>query len=104
WKAELAKYSMVQLLNDQTFSIHGLVQAVERHREDADSRPRMVKEATRLVMAWAPKESWLFENWRSWRLLTPHAHFLETQHDNQAISPDADFLREFGVYLDFQGQ
>src|SRR5713226_6648385 len=100
----LARYSMAKLEAGQTFSIHGLVQAVERYNIAAEEHPRVIERAADLLMSWAPRNSWQFENWASWRILLPHARELwYWQKKRESVRPNLAFLDNFGGFLEFQG-
>jgi tetratricopeptide (TPR) repeat protein len=104
WKADLARYSMVQLLEGQMFSIHGLVQAVERQQVVSEVRRRIVAHAVDLVTSFAPGNAWRFENWAPWRVLRPHGQCLwDWYRRDPSIALNPTFLREFGNFLHFQG-
>jgi tetratricopeptide (TPR) repeat protein len=102
WKRDLARYSMIKLTAADSFSIHSLVQTVERHHVPATEQSGMVGKAVELVMAWAPVPAYEYRNWAQWRILEPHARYLwQQQSGNESVSPDADFLNEFAGYLVF---
>jgi tetratricopeptide (TPR) repeat protein len=82
------------------FIIHGMVQAVERHQVAPDARTHCVERAMQLVLAWAPVNAYKFENWESWKILSPHARFLwEQQRRNESIGTNSAFLLGYGSYL-----
>jgi hypothetical protein len=62
WKRDLARYSMIQSMPGDSFSIHSLVQLVERHHVPAAERDGMTQRAVALMMAWAPRRSHEYKN------------------------------------------
>ena len=105
WKAALATYSMVKLQAEQSFSVHGLVQAVERHHVAAETRARLVEHAVELVVAWAPLEGGKSEHWSAWRTLLPHAQYLwHWQQADESVTPSTAFLTGFGYFLQSQAE
>jgi len=101
WRRELALYSMIQWRSDKRmFSIHCLVQSVERNQVSAEAQPRIAERAADMLMAWAPREAWRFENWEAWRMARPHAQEL---YRVRAGSNPA-FLLEFGTFLHSRGE
>lgn len=102
WKSILASYSMIRQTEGDSFSIHGLVQLVERHQVTNDAQPRMVTRAVALLMSWAPADSLRFENWAAWKIALPHAQALwESQQVDFSLTPG--FLVAFGSFLMSQG-
>jgi tetratricopeptide (TPR) repeat protein len=93
---------MVHDNGDASFTIHGLVQAVERHQVTEAIRPQLVARAVKLLMSWAPLNAHRYENWTPWNTLTPHARLLcQHQPGDQAAVADAALRGEFGNYLSF---
>src|SRR5262249_44726263 len=39
WRAELGRYSLIQAVGEESFSVHALLQAVERHHVPANGKP-----------------------------------------------------------------
>jgi hypothetical protein len=86
WKAALARYSMIRLTADDSFAIHALVQAVERHQVPPDEQPRMVEKAIGPLMSWAPVNASEFENWAPWKIALPHTERLwQVQQPDHAV-------------------
>ena len=93
---------MVRQADADSFSIHGLVQAVERRQVPDHEQPRMIERAVELLMAWAPRPSFEYQNWPAWRVLEPHARFLwEAQRASEAVRPDPRFLNELATFLEY---
>ena len=101
WKRDLGRYSMIQASADDSFSIHALVQAVERHQVSEAEQSGMVEKAVELLMAWAPQPASEYQNWEAWRILEPHARFLwqEQSRPGFGLLADHRFLNGFGSYL-----
>jgi tetratricopeptide (TPR) repeat protein len=104
WRAALVNYSMVTPQPGESFSVHALVQAVERAHVGAKEREGWVKQAVRLITVYAPTPSDSFENWPVWNPLLPHAlalaHELETIECSRA---EAALLDEIAKYQAAQG-
>ncbi|MSV28375.1 MAG: tetratricopeptide repeat protein [Bryobacterales bacterium] len=104
WKAALARYSMINLEAGDSFSVHGLVQAVERHQVDESERPGLVEKAVDLLAGWAPEAAYEYENWPVWRAALPHAESLwEWQRDDGRVRLNARFLGSLGAFQLSQG-
>jgi hypothetical protein len=101
WRRDLARYSMIRLgEDDDAFTIHGLVQAVERRETAKEDRPRMIERATKLFMAWAPTDTTDVHNWPVWRLMEPHARaLLAASTAGDPVRIDVGFLDCLGNYL-----
>src|SRR5262249_51960548 len=54
WKSDLGRYSLLQTVGQDAFSVHALLQAVERHQVPVADQPGMILRAAALLMAWAP--------------------------------------------------
>jgi hypothetical protein len=104
WKRDLARYSTIQATSGDSFSIHSLVQLVERHQVPAVEQGGIIQRAVALMMAWAPVPAYEYQNWERWRILDPHArHLAQEQSRHPSVSPDPVFLNAYGGYLASQG-
>jgi tetratricopeptide (TPR) repeat protein len=100
WKSVLARYSMIRLTVDDSFAIHRLVQAVERHRAPSKEQRRKIERAVDLLMAWAPTPSHEFKNWSAWKIARPHAQRLwELQQTDSTVKTSPVFLLQYGTFL-----
>ena len=104
WKSALGGYSMIRLEAGDSFSVHGLVQAVERHQVGADDQSGLLERTVNLLVAWAPADASKFENWPAWKVLLPHAEALwERVRDNADVRPNPRFLNSLGLFQLSQG-
>jgi tetratricopeptide (TPR) repeat protein len=78
WISSLAKYSMVQLQPEDSFSVHGLVHEVEWHAM-GERRSDVLERTTGLFISYAERPSWEPESRRMWDVLLPHAARLVEQ-------------------------
>ena len=101
--AELARFSLVTR-GDGTFSVHRMVQAVQRDRLDQAALIRWAEGAVRLVNGAFPKPE--FSNWPICERLITHvqacAVFIERL--DLKLSEAARLLNESGVYLNDRAQ
>jgi tetratricopeptide (TPR) repeat protein len=105
WIAGLVRYSMVNQAPGDSFAVHALVQAVERHHLDEQERSRMVERAVALLAGWAPESGGEFDNWADWKVAAPHAEALwQWQRDDDRVDTDARFLNSFGLFEASQGR
>src|SRR5215469_1698366 len=85
-----------------SFSIHSLVQLVERHQVPAAEQGGTIQRAVGLMMAWAPRPAHEYQNWEQWRILAPHARYVwQEQSRHPSVSLDPGFLNAYGRYLEF---
>jgi len=105
WKDALVRYSMAAPQADDAFSVHALVQAVERHQTPSAAQPRSVEQAMQILSDFAPQAAQRYENWPIWKILLPHAEalWLRLEQDDR-ITPDADLLMGLALYLLGQGR
>jgi tetratricopeptide (TPR) repeat protein len=111
--AELAAFSMVRRSDDQgepCFSLHCVVQDIARTRaKQVSTSEQLLNAAVELFLAFAPVDSYRFENWPIWRLLIPHAEELwewmrpdppkEAAHkERPAVRPDDRLLDAMALY------
>jgi tetratricopeptide (TPR) repeat protein len=75
WFAALASYSMVTVQTSGSFSVHSLVQAVQRHELGA-GRVRTLRRMTDLMVANTAWPSWERESRERWDMLLAHAEDL----------------------------
>jgi tetratricopeptide (TPR) repeat protein len=101
WRSALLDYSMIAPQPDEQFSVHPLVQAVERGQVDAPERERWVKQGVRLISIYAPAPSDAYQNWPVWRALLPHAravaHELETIESSHMEAALFDEIAKYSV-------
>ena len=94
WIADLARYSMVQMLDgsgDPAFSVHGLVQAVERHSVDNDLYDKTVEDAADVIVEQNFATRNYLDELPRLRLLFPHAEAIwncARGHPGADINPD----------------
>jgi tetratricopeptide (TPR) repeat protein len=101
WIAALARYSMVQphgSVEDPSFSVHGLVQAVEADSIAKDEVPSWIEKTRDSLIAYAPDET--AENpktWPVWDMLRPHAEALVSlAKDDERAKPQLALLISLG--------
>jgi tetratricopeptide (TPR) repeat protein len=104
WKDALLDYSMVTPQPDDSFTLHPLVQAVERHQVDQSERGRWLDRAARLVWLYGPSPSDEYANWPVWKVLAPHGLVLYEQLEGVDCSEAAARLfNEVALYAGTQG-
>ncbi|MEV6863345.1 tetratricopeptide repeat protein [Streptosporangium subroseum] len=103
----LAAYNMITVVDDDTLSLHRLVQAVARtpdpndpHRAEADIQAAH-DQATRLLDDAIPTTSEEPADWPRWRILLPHIAALTDHPDTTDVL--AHLLNESGLFLRDQG-
>ncbi len=97
WIADLARYSMVQTRisgGDSTLTVHGLVQAVERHSIAHDAVPIWILMTRASLIAYVPYETAEDpKTWPVWDVLRPHAEALvNLAKADQRVEPDLKLL------------
>ena len=98
WVSSLAKYSMAQLQVNDSFSVHGLVHAVEWHAL-GEKRAGVLARTTDLFLAYAEQPSWEPESRRMWDVLLPHAVRLNEAAKRLQVPPNIDLLdRIYSAY------
>jgi len=98
WVSSLAKYSMAQLQPDDSFSVHGLVHAVEWHAM-GEKRAGALERSTGLFLSFAESPSWEPESRRAWDVLLPHAAGLNESAKRLQVPPNIDLLdRIYSAY------
>ncbi len=73
----LAEYSMVSVTVDDGFTVHPVVQAVERHHLSTRHWKECLEWAIRFFRHHAPPNPTEFETWDAWRTLVVHAITLD---------------------------
>jgi Tfp pilus assembly protein PilF len=91
WVPVLAKYSMAQLQPNDSFSVHGLVHAVEWHAL-AEKRAGALERTTELFLAYAERPSWEPASRRMWDVLLPHAVRLNEIYENLGLPQSIHLL------------
>ncbi len=69
----LRRYSLVEVINDQTVSVHRLVQAVVQDHLTRDQQRAWAAAAAYVVAAALPDEGYDPRTWPSWERILPHA-------------------------------
>jgi tetratricopeptide (TPR) repeat protein len=92
WKGELTRYSMIHLQEGgdspeykESFSVHGLVQAVERLSLSEQETGGCWDKSTNIFVQFAPDSADLPHTWPVWNNLYPHAAQLHRYSNN--LSP-----------------
>jgi tetratricopeptide (TPR) repeat protein len=99
YKKALLDYSMILPQPDDSFSVHPLVQAVERHRVDVTERSALLDRAVSLLSDYGPHPSDDYRNWPMWKALTPHGEALwEHLKLTECSVPTAFLLHELAKY------
>jgi tetratricopeptide (TPR) repeat protein len=102
WIGALVNYSMAQRQPGDAISVHGLVQAVERHR--AAEAGEGTYTAMRWLFGWhAEKPSWEPASRKLWDLLLPHAEALRAHAAGQPASGDPNVLWKMGEAYNRRG-
>ncbi len=101
WIADLARYSMVQphrSVENPTFSVHGLVQAVEADSIGKDAVPSWIEKARASLIAYAPDETAEDpKTWPVWDALRPHAErLIELGLSNERVEPSLTLMGALG--------
>lgn len=96
---DLARYSMIRM-HGHTFTIHRLIQTVERLDTSAASCTALVDIATAYLLHYAPSESYSASAWTRWDLLQPHAsELLRSAESIEDVATECGLLNTFGGYL-----
>ncbi|MBI5605948.1 MAG: TIR domain-containing protein [Deltaproteobacteria bacterium] len=97
WKEALIRYSMIRPEALEGFSVHGLVQAVERHQITSSIKDEVIDKSTALLTTFAPYPAFEFENWPAWEVLFPHAEALWS-HQNMRPNERLNSKLLVGLY------
>ena len=76
WKEALLRYSMIKVEENDTFSIHMLVQAVERQNSSINEIKASLRLSIDLVVLYGPESANDPVNWYIWNVLYPHGEIL----------------------------
>ena len=105
WRAALLQYSMIQANEDGDFSVHMLVQAVERLAIAEADRDDWLRQAIAAFMRYAPASAHKFEHWPAWKKLLPHGQLLWEHADARQISDEqTTFATSLANYKFAQGE
>jgi tetratricopeptide (TPR) repeat protein len=102
----LRRYSLVEALDDQTLSVHRLVQAVLQDRLSLDQHRAWAEAAVHVVAAALPDEGHDPQTWPAWERILPHA-LAVIQHGNDVGLTDLAVARlngRVGVHLAARGR
>ncbi len=103
WRGALLSYSMITASSDGAFSVHGLVQSVERHAMSTDQRPRWIEKAMTCLtrIRWSDLE---LEEWDLWFQLLPHAESLcGRAAEDTRVEQNTKLLIDLGSVLNNRG-
>jgi tetratricopeptide (TPR) repeat protein len=101
--AELSAYSMITR-EDETFTVHRMVQEVLRTRILEERRREWIERASQLVNEFSPFDADDVRTWPIWNLLRPHAAVVLRYADEAQIAkPTSRLMSQMYLYLATRG-
>jgi tetratricopeptide (TPR) repeat protein len=106
WRNELVNYSMIKAEPNDAFSVHALVQAVERHETSNSAQADWIFLCCKLFQAFAPISWKNPPGWPTWSLLELHALVLgdralgqnDAENGGWLLNESANFCQSQGRY------
>ena len=96
--AELAEHSLIEL-EEETFSCHRLLQAVQLDRLNKEDRQKWAERTLALVNEYVPFDSSDVHNSQIWDVISPHVSTLVEELWEQVHPDVAGMMNRLGVFL-----